>query len=80
MQVQQLRTSVLSRLKPKSVSGCPVNGAGFVSLVQTYITAINGGAVPSLADAWTSAVQTQCSQVCVLFGGRGCPPVRSSTC
>lgn len=40
-----------------------MNGAGFVSLVRTYIGAINGGAVPSLADAWTSAVQTQCAQV-----------------
>ena len=61
-QVQELRTHVLSTLKPKTVSGCPVNGAGFISLVETYIAAINGGAVPSLSDAWTSAVQTQCAQ------------------
>lgn len=61
-QVQNLRTHVLATLKPKSVSGCPVNGAGFISLVRTYIAAINGGAVPNLADAWTSAVQTQCTQ------------------
>ena len=61
-QVDDFRTTVLASLKPKSVSGCPVNGAGFVSLVKTYVAAINGGAVPNLADAWTSAVQTQCAQ------------------
>ena len=52
-QVSQLRNKVLHRVKPKSLNGKHLSGAMLATLAESYVHAINKGAVPSIDSAWT---------------------------
>jgi hypothetical protein len=59
-QARSLRRTLLRGLRPKTLRGSAVTGAGFVQLLRCYVDAINDGAVPSVEGAWASAVRRQC--------------------
>lgn len=51
-QMSRLRSSILSRVKPKQVDKAFVNGKMLIQLAKAYVCAINGGQVPSVENAW----------------------------
>ena len=52
-QVIKLRRKILNRMKPKSLNGKNLNGIMLYGLAQSYVTAINEGALPNIANAWS---------------------------
>jgi len=59
-QVISLRKRVLGRVKPKMVGGKALNGNMFSSLLQSYVGAINNGAVPNIESAWSYVCKNEC--------------------
>lgn len=49
-----------AHLRPKEIHGRPLNGASFVGLVEQYITAIEGGSVPTISTAWEEVMTREC--------------------
>lgn len=52
-QVQNLREKVIKRIKPKTLNGRKLNGEMLYNLANSYVTAINTGAVPSIESSWS---------------------------
>jgi hypothetical protein len=52
-QISQLRSKVLHRVKPKCLNGKHLTGSMLATLAESYVHAINKGAVPSIESAWT---------------------------
>jgi hypothetical protein len=52
-QVMQLRRKVINRVKPKMLNGKKLNGSMLANLAESYVVAINKGAVPNIENAWT---------------------------
>ena len=52
-QVIELRKKVLNRVKPKTLNGKNLSGAMLCTLAESYVHAINNGAVPNIESAWT---------------------------
>ena len=50
-QVVQLRKKILGKLKIKNLNNKPLNGHMLATLIESYITAINKGAVPTIENA-----------------------------
>lgn len=59
-QVQQLRRKVINRIKPKSINGRKLNGEMLFNLAQSYVDAINKGAVPSIESSWSYICKNEC--------------------
>ena len=57
-----LRDYVLHHAAAKEVGGRFVNGPMLVGLARSYVAAINGGGIPSIADAWDAAAGAQCGR------------------
>jgi len=56
-----LRSHVFEKLVPKTVlGGKALNGVMFSGLVESYVSAINGGGVPTLSTAWESISEQEC--------------------
>ena len=60
-QVLNLRKRVTGKVKIKMLNGKALNGFMLVSLLQSYVTSINEGAVPNIENAWTYICKTQCN-------------------
>ena len=58
-QVFTLRKQVMHGMKPKQINNQPMDGALWIALTEQYITAINGGTVPSIESSWTYICQTK---------------------
>lgn len=52
-QVMSLRRKVINRVKPKTLNGKTLSGPMLSTLADSYVTAINNGAVPNIETAWT---------------------------
>ena len=52
-QVTQLRRKVLNRMKPKMLNGKILTGEMLFGVIQSYVNAINKGAVPNIESAWS---------------------------
>jgi len=52
-QVISLRKKVIQRVKPKMLNGKALSGSMLLTLADSYVTAINHGAVPNIESAWT---------------------------
>ncbi|OMJ93442.1 hypothetical protein SteCoe_3558 [Stentor coeruleus] len=61
-QVVQLRKKILGKLKVKNLNNKPLNGNMLATLVESYINAINKGAVPTIENAWTYICKTECNR------------------
>ena len=59
-QVQTLRRKVINRIKPKAINGRKLNGLMLYNLAQSYVDAINKGAVPSIESSWTYICKNEC--------------------
>ena len=59
-QVHTLRRKVLNRVKPKSINGKPLNGTMFWNLCESYVQAINSGAIPSIENSWSYICKNEC--------------------
>ena len=61
-QVMQLRKKILGKLKLKNLNNRPLNGNMLATLIESYIMAINKGAIPTIENAWTHICKTECSR------------------
>lgn len=59
-QVLQLRKKILNRIKPKNLNGKQLNGEMIMTLCDSYVRAINNGAVPNIENAWTYVCKDEC--------------------
>jgi hypothetical protein len=61
-QVLELRSKILQRMKFKMINGRKLTGPMLAHLSETYVNAINEGAVPNIENAWTYICQTECQK------------------
>ena len=61
-QVVQLRKKILGKLKLKNLNNKQLNGNMLATLIESYISAINKGTVPTIENAWTYICKTECSK------------------
>lgn len=59
-QVTQLRRKVLNKMKPKVLNGKKLTGEMLVGIAESYVTAINKGAVPNIESAWSYICKNEC--------------------
>jgi len=59
-QVMQLRRKVINKVKPKIINGKKLSGPMMATLAQSYVTAINNGAVPNIESAWNYICKSEC--------------------
>jgi hypothetical protein len=59
-QIQTLRRKVINRIKPKQINGRKLNGEMLFNLAQSYVDAINKGAVPSIENSWSYICKNEC--------------------
>ena len=59
-QVHTLRRKVINRIRPKSINGRKLNGLMLFNLAQSYVDAINKGAVPSIESSWSYICKNEC--------------------
>ncbi|CAI5965970.1 unnamed protein product [Closterium sp. NIES-65] len=52
--------AVFARARPKRVGGTVMTGPMLAGLTQTYIQALNNGAVPTILNSWLSVEETEC--------------------
>ena len=56
----QLRRKVINRIKPKMLNGKKLTGPMLATLSESYVIAINNGAVPSIENAWSYICKSEC--------------------
>lgn len=61
-QVMQLRRKVINKVKPKTINGKKLSGAMMLTLADSYVTAINNGAVPNIESAWNYICKSECGK------------------
>ncbi len=59
-QIMNLRRKVINRMRLKTLNGKALNGEMFCNLAQSYVAAINKGAVPNIESAWTYICKNEC--------------------
>jgi len=59
-QVIKLRRKILNRMKPKMLNGKILSGNMLAGLAKSYVEAINAGALPNIANAWSYICEHQC--------------------
>ena len=50
-------------MKPKTLNGQKLSGELYLSMLSSYVGAINNGAVPNIENAWNYMCQEQCTKV-----------------
>jgi RNase P protein component len=61
-QVLALRKKMLTGISPKCMNGRPLTGEMLATLIETYVNAMNKGAVPSIESAWSYICKTECAR------------------
>ncbi|XP_074268402.1 uncharacterized protein LOC141591820 [Silene latifolia] len=51
---------VFERTRPKQIGSTVMNGPILVGITQSFLDAINNGAVPTIASSWQSVEETEC--------------------
>ncbi len=54
---------VFANMRPKSIDGQPLTGEMFANLLEQYVGAFNGGAVPSISSAWERVLVLELDKV-----------------
>ena len=57
-----LRRKVINRIKPKTLHGKRLTGSMLLTLGDSYVSAINEGAVPNIESAWTYICKSECQK------------------
>ena len=52
-QVNQLRSKIYKKVKPKTLNNKQITGEMLLELCNAYTTAINNGSVPNIQNAWS---------------------------
>eukprot|EP00850_Spirogloea_muscicola_P021189 SM000240S08606 [mRNA] locus=s240:134650:140591:+ [translate_table: standard] len=58
--LDSLTRLVFSKARPKQVGATTLNGPMLAALAQSFIAAINSGAVPTIATSWQSVEESEC--------------------
>ena len=58
----QLRKKIASKIKPKMLQKKALTGDMFISMIKSYIDAINNGAVPNIENTWSSMCKVECEK------------------
>ena len=61
-QYMSLRHKVLNYVKPKALNGRLLNGVMLVELIESYVNAVNKGAVPNIENAWNYICKNECGK------------------
>jgi hypothetical protein len=61
-QVMNFRKRILGRIKPKTFKGKELDGPMYLCLLNSYVNAINNGAVPNIENAWNYMCQEKCAK------------------
>ena len=59
-QIMILRRKIINMIKPKMLNSKTLNGEMLLNLAESYVTAINNGAVPNIENAWTYICKSEC--------------------
>lgn len=62
-QALSLRKKVLANAKPKMLKGEYLDGTMYISMLNSYLTAINNGGVPNIQNAWTYMCIEKCMKL-----------------
>jgi hypothetical protein len=54
---------VINRIRPKTFHGQKLNGEMYISMMSSYVSSINEGAVPNIENAWSYMCREKCSKV-----------------
>lgn len=58
--LEKLTTYILARAGPKQLGSITLTGPMFASLTQSFLDAINSGAVPTIANSWQNVEESEC--------------------
>ena len=58
-QIEELKIFIFNRIKSIKLNGMPLKGTDYLILTNSYIEAMNRGAIPVISDAWSSVVEEQ---------------------
>lgn len=61
-QTELLRRNIYRKVKTKCLNGRPLTGKMLAGIAQSYVDAINKGAVPTIEGAWQSVVNSECNK------------------
>ena len=61
-QTNALRVKVLRSVKPKTLNARALNGEMLVALIESYVHAVNKGAVPNIENAWNYICKNECAK------------------
>ncbi|GKV36776.1 hypothetical protein SLEP1_g44870 [Rubroshorea leprosula] len=53
---------VFERTRPKQVGATVMTGPVLVGIIQSYLDALNNGAVPTISSSWQSVEETECQR------------------
>ena len=62
-QVMKIKNKVVSNVKVKTLQNQKLNGNMFCSMMESYLKAINEGAVPNIESAWKYMCEEQCNKI-----------------
>lgn len=51
-QAMSFRKRIVNSVKPKTLQNQKLNGVLYCSMINSYVNAINEGAVPNIENAW----------------------------
>jgi hypothetical protein len=61
-EVFRIRDKIYRQCGAKKLNGSSLTSRMYVKMVEDYVAAINGGAVPMIQNAWQSVLQNECIQ------------------
>ena len=61
--VEELQQLVLNNVKPKIIDNVPINGNGYVELVEYLVQAINNKGLPEIQNTWERIVQAEMKSI-----------------
>ncbi|OMJ78006.1 hypothetical protein SteCoe_22289 [Stentor coeruleus] len=61
-QVAVLRNKVINGVKPKTLNNRLLDGQMLCKLIDSYVTAVNKGAVPNIENAWNYICKNECAK------------------
>ena len=62
-QMTGLKSKIMKKVKPKSFNGQMLNGKMLLELLESFVTAINSGRIPTIENAWDYVCENQTRDV-----------------
>eukprot|EP00002_Diphylleia_rotans_P005218 TRINITY_DN14330_c0_g1_i1.p1 TRINITY_DN14330_c0_g1~~TRINITY_DN14330_c0_g1_i1.p1 ORF type:complete len:721 (+),score=146.17 TRINITY_DN14330_c0_g1_i1:51-2213(+) len=61
-QLEEFKRTTMRQLRPKMINGQELNGSMLVTMAQSFVEAINQGAVPTIMSAWENVATLACHE------------------